>query len=134
MQFLIFSFSSFRSPKISLREKYPNMEFFLVRIFPYSDWIRRDTPYLSVFSPNAGKEILRISSYSVRMRENTDQIFGLNTKRYSVSLRIQSEWGKIRTTQWHFSRSDFLSINCIEPIDNKKTNKCFVYWPNVCIT
>ena len=28
---------------------------FLVRIFPYSDWIRRDTPYLSLFSPNAGK-------------------------------------------------------------------------------
>ena len=27
----------------------------LVNIFPYSDWLRRDTPYLSVFSPNAGK-------------------------------------------------------------------------------
>ena len=35
----------------------------LVRIFPYSDWIREDTSYLSVFSPNAGKcwpEKLRI--------------------------------------------------------------------------
>ena len=28
---------------------------FLVRISPYSDWIRRNTPYLSVFSPNVGK-------------------------------------------------------------------------------
>ena len=28
---------------------------FLVLIFPHSDWIRRDTLYLSVFSPNAGK-------------------------------------------------------------------------------
>ena len=27
---------------------------FLVRIFPHLDWIRRDTPYLSVFSPYAG--------------------------------------------------------------------------------
>ena len=27
----------------------------LVRIFPHSDWIRRDMEYLSVFSPNAGK-------------------------------------------------------------------------------
>ena len=27
----------------------------LVRIFLHLDWIRRDTPYLSVFSPNAGK-------------------------------------------------------------------------------
>ena len=28
---------------------------FLVRFFPYSDWIRRNTPYLLVFSLNAGK-------------------------------------------------------------------------------
>ena len=27
----------------------------LVHIFPHSNWIRRDTSYLSVFSPNAGK-------------------------------------------------------------------------------
>ena len=27
----------------------------LVCIFPHSDWIRRHTPYLFVFSPNAGK-------------------------------------------------------------------------------
>ena len=27
----------------------------LARIFPHSDWLRRDTEYLSVFSPNAGK-------------------------------------------------------------------------------
>ena len=39
----------------SLREKYPNMKFFLVRIFPHSNWIRRDTKYLSLFSPNARK-------------------------------------------------------------------------------
>ena len=39
-----------------LREKCSNTEFFLVRIFPHSDWIRRD-----------------ISPYSVQMRENTDQ-------------------------------------------------------------
>ena len=31
------------------------MKFFLVRIFPHSDGIRRDTLYLSVFSPNAEK-------------------------------------------------------------------------------
>ena len=37
------------------REKCPNKEFFRVRIFPRSDWIRRDTLYLSVFSLNVGK-------------------------------------------------------------------------------
>ena len=35
---------------ISLREKCPNTEFFLVRIFLYSDWIR-----ITVVSPNTGK-------------------------------------------------------------------------------
>ena len=42
---------------LSLREKCPNKEFFLVRIFLHSDWILR-------FS---------ISPYSVRIQENTDQ-------------------------------------------------------------
>ena len=31
------------------------IEFFQVRIFPHSDWIWTDTPYLSVFRPNVGK-------------------------------------------------------------------------------
>ena len=38
----------------SLREKCPNTEFFLVRIFPHSDRIRKGTEYLFVFSPNVG--------------------------------------------------------------------------------
>ena len=33
----------------------PNTEFFLVRIFPHSDWIWRDAKYISVFSSNARK-------------------------------------------------------------------------------
>ena len=28
---------------------------FLARIFLHLDWIRRDTPYISLFSPNVGK-------------------------------------------------------------------------------
>ena len=40
---------------VTLREKCPNAEFFLDDIFPHSDWIRRFTEYLSVFTPNAGK-------------------------------------------------------------------------------
>ena len=39
----------------SLRKKCPNTEFFVVRIFSHSDWIRGDTEYLSVFSPKAGE-------------------------------------------------------------------------------
>ena len=41
----------------ALREKYPNTDFFLVRIFPYSDWI----------------DLLRKPRYSVGIRENTNQ-------------------------------------------------------------
>ena len=40
---------------LSLREKCPNAEVFLVRIFPHLGWMRRDTSYLSIFSLNAGK-------------------------------------------------------------------------------
>ena len=64
-QFLVFSFSkrnltaikrqSRHWIKLSRSEKSHNAEFFLVRIFPHSDWIRRNTPYLFVFSQNAGK-------------------------------------------------------------------------------
>ena len=40
----------------TLREKCPNAELFLVRIFPHSDWIRRDRP-------NAGKYRPEITPY-----------------------------------------------------------------------
>ena len=48
---------------ISLREKCPNTELFLVSIFLYSDWIRRFTPKISVFSLNTGKYGLEITPY-----------------------------------------------------------------------
>ena len=46
-----YAFTEFLVTHLTLREKWPNTEFFLVRIFP----------------------IARISLYSVQMRENTDQ-------------------------------------------------------------
>ena len=44
--------SIFSALSRSLREKCPSTEIFLVLIFPQSDWIRRDTEYRSVLSPN----------------------------------------------------------------------------------
>ena len=41
-----------RAAIVTLREKCPNTEFFLARIFLYSDWIRRFT---EMFSPSTGK-------------------------------------------------------------------------------
>ena len=40
--------------KFTLRKTFP-FGVILLRIFSHSVWIRWDTPYLSVFSPNAGK-------------------------------------------------------------------------------
>ena len=39
----------------ALHEKYPYSEFFWSDIFQRLDRIQKDTDYLSVFSPNAGK-------------------------------------------------------------------------------
>ena len=65
----------------ALRENFPNTEFFLVRIFSHSDWIQR--------------EILRISSYSARIREHTDfkklRIWTLSTQRRSFKVSYITE-------------------------------------------
>ena len=50
------------------------LEVFLARIFPHSDWIRRDTPYLFVFSLNArkcGPEKLRIRTLMTQCWQNS---------------------------------------------------------------
>ena len=59
----------------SLREKCPNTELFLVRIFSHLDWIRTGTKYLSVFSSNARKYGPEITPYwdtfhAVALRRN----------------------------------------------------------------
>ena len=48
---------------VSQREKCPNTELFLVRIFLYSVRSFLYTPYLSVFSPNTGKYGPEITPY-----------------------------------------------------------------------
>ena len=81
---------------ITLREKCPNMEFFLVRIVPHSVWIRRDTNYLSVFSPK---------------RENKDQ----KKLRIWTHFTQCNMWETIkfkvwRTNEWFLSTKDELSL------------------------
>ena len=55
---------------ITLRENCPNMEFFLVRVFSHSNWIWRDTKYLSVVSPNAGKYRPEKTPYWTHFRQS----------------------------------------------------------------
>ena len=50
------------------------LEVFLACIFPHSNWLRRDTPYLSVFSLNTGKygpEKLRIRTLMTQCWQNS---------------------------------------------------------------
>ena len=43
------------------------------RIFPHSDWIRNDTDYLSIFSPNAGKS----GKIRTRITSNTNTFYAV---------------------------------------------------------
>ena len=63
----------------TLRKKCPNTNFFLVRIFPHADGIRRDTPFLSVFSPYTGKygpEKICICYFSVYLKQQVSHKTG----------------------------------------------------------
>ena len=109
----------------TLREKCPNTEFFLVRIFLYSDWIRRFTElenrsFSNVFRGKRNWLFLKmarilycstawkVSKYGV-FSCTYFSLFGLNTEIYSVILRIQFKYSRIRTRKnsvfGHFSRS-----------------------------
>ena len=54
---------SFLLFKVALCEKCPNKGFAPVCIFPHLDWMQRDTEYLSIFTPNAGKYIPEKTAY-----------------------------------------------------------------------
>ena len=53
--------------KLTLREKFPDTEFFLVRIFPHLDWIGRDTPNAGKYGPEKNS-VFRHFSRSVILK------------------------------------------------------------------
>ena len=67
------------------------------RVFPHSDWIRRDTKYLSTFSPNAGKS-----------GKNADQ----NNSEYGLFLRSERDTSGMKWVD---------TVNVFE--DNTKGNR-----------
>ena len=82
----------------ALREKCPNTEFFLVLIFPHTDWIGRDTKCLSVFSPNAGK-------YGPEKTSYLDTFHAVNVSRQPTMLiSTSSDVAK----DLEFDRLDFI--------------------------
>ena len=99
---------SFSSPPCKLREKCPNN---LIRIFPHSDWIRRDTEYLFVFHPNAKKYGPEKIPYLDTSRS------GKSTRRYTLQwmlpwlfINIISLSGKVQFLGFVFSPSKILII------------------------
>ena len=84
---------------------------FMVRIFPHSDWTRRDTEYLSIFSPNAGnygpKKLQIRTLHGVKIRVwNTTETNGRvpACDRFYINF-----WDKI-VMSWEFLTSpDFIT-------------------------
>ena len=71
----------------TLQQKYPNTEFFLVRIFRHLDWIRRDTP-------NAGKYGLEKTPYLEKYHAVRLFIFSTSKKnsQHNVSIDLSGLW------------------------------------------
>ena len=82
----------------------------LVRIFPHKDWIKRDTPHLSVFSPNTWKIRTRITP-------NTDTFHavGNGTLNNWISLRTQKQQEQKQTSLF-------------TPPGFPYTNNLIIYW------
>ena len=76
-------FSDLYFPAFELNTERYNMEFFLVRIFPYLDGIRGDTEYFSVFSPNVRKYGPEKTPYFDTFHTVVIQ----NTRKYSSELK-----------------------------------------------
>ena len=98
--------TSFFEPCHILREKCPNTEFFLVRIFPHSDWIRRDTPYLSVLSPNAGKYAPEKTPYLDTFHAVILVHFRLTNNRYCtvISVKLLQKFNVLKSKLWIFAK------------------------------
>ena len=89
--------------QLTLREKYPTTELFLVCIFLYSDWIRRFTPY------------------SVRIQEDTDE-----KKPRIWTLFTQCN----HRSFWHFNMIRMTSLNFYfrSKMVQHKSRDCVMYW------
>ena len=105
--------------------KVPVFGYFLVRIFPHSDWIRKDTPkYISVFSPNAeeyGQEKLRIR------RVFTQQACSAWENVLKVSLSIALFESGVSDLEYKFFFVEYWSWCYRTKLSEKKT-----YWFNIC--
>ena len=99
---------------------------FLVCIFPYSDWILRDTSYLSVFSPNTENTEQKNSEYGHFLRIESSCFTTLLNAFFIWSLTSSFE---SRSIPKCFSIPNWLTL---APLHVKEgwfwLLKLFVYW------
>ena len=120
--------------KLTICEMCPYTEFFLVRIFPHSDWTRRDT-YLSVFSPNAGKygpgKIPYLDTFHAVWRSQkfiSGSVFGkLQLKQISLNLKTSCCNLKIRG----LSKKVFLFMFLLRYFFSNRIVPHFFMWQDV---
>ena len=101
------SFSSPHFPAFRMKSPYENCSWkvskfrdSLIRIFQKLDWIRRNTPYLSVFSPNEGKIwIMKTPNTSTF---DAVQIYCFTCWCWLLNVKPQS------SSSWMFHRKTFL--------------------------
>ena len=101
------------------REKCPNTEFFLVRIFPHSDWIWRDTPCLFVFSPNEGQ-------YGPEKTSYLDTFHAMKIANYFSIFSICSKY--MRVTLKGGCKKNYQVVGWLQKIKLKRTENGYHCW------
>ena len=76
---------------------------FLARIFPHSDWIRRGTQYLSIFSPNLGKYGPEKTPYSETFHAVTENL------KKQITLYLLLLWDSFL----HWEKSSSLTFHLV---------------------
>ena len=117
----------------SLREKCPNTEFFLIRIFLYSHWIQENTPYLDPFHAVNRTSILTsilTSSVDLSMKHKQDLALNLMSRGHSYQKVRFSFYPSISPLMFHINHTDFFlsSRQCMCPKIFK--THLLSFWPS----
>ena len=119
-----------RQPRL-LSEMCPNTEYFLVRIFPHSDWIRRDTKYLYVFSPNARKYGPENTPYLDIFHAVQDYLWECENQRTDVNRYDKVEGDLFIATNKNICKV-LGNIIRKKEIDKKRANSLYIKRPQLC--
>ena len=122
-----------RSVNYTLREKCPNTEFFLVRIFLYWHWIQENTPYLDPFHAVNRTSILTsilTSSVDLSMKHKQDLALNLMSRGHSCQKLRFIFYPSISPLMFHINHTDFFlsSRQCMCPKIFK--THLLSFWPS----